>query len=59
MSSHVISLDVQASGRLMTPLEVMKHVLAENWDGERLAYALPRGLMLVGIYSPVSSVALI
>lgn len=45
-SPSVLS-SAQASGRLMTPLEVMKHVLAENWDGERLAYALPRGLMLV------------
>lgn len=45
---------MQASGRLMTALEVMKQVLAESWDGERLAYALPPGLMLVGTYSPVS-----
>ncbi|XP_024377116.1 phosphomevalonate kinase, peroxisomal [Physcomitrium patens] len=45
-SPSVLS-SVQASGRLITPLEIMKQVLAESWDGERLAYALPPGLMLV------------
>ncbi|KAG0591706.1 hypothetical protein KC19_1G194900 [Ceratodon purpureus] len=38
---------VQASGRLITPLEVMKQVLTESWDVSRLAYALPSGLMLI------------
>lgn len=45
-SPSVLS-SAQASGRLVTPLEVMKQVLSENWDGDRLAYALPPGLLLV------------
>lgn len=45
-SPSVLS-SAQASGKLVSPLEVMKQVVAESWDGERLAYALPPGLVLV------------
>lgn len=39
---------MQAGGRLVKPLEVIKQVQSESWDGERMAYALPPGLVLVG-----------
>jgi hypothetical protein len=38
---------LQAGGRLVTPLELIKQVLTTDWDAERLPYALPPGLVLV------------
>ncbi|CAK9208385.1 unnamed protein product [Sphagnum troendelagicum] len=36
---------LQAGGRLVTPLELVKQVLTTDWDAERLPYALPPGLV--------------
>jgi hypothetical protein len=38
---------LQAGGRLVKPLEMVKQVLTTDWDAERLSYALPPGLVLV------------
>ena len=50
-----LNICMQAGGRLVKPLEVIKQVQSESWDGERMAYALPPGLVLVGDSSAAAS----